>query len=53
MNCIIVAKVTAGTGSVGKTVQCKREYHPTAQSPAVVVNWKEKNRKMREETKLV
>lgn len=27
---------------MGKTVQCRRESHPTAQSPAVVMNWRKK-----------
>lgn len=50
MNCIILTKVTAGTRSMGKTVQCRRESHPTAQSPAVVMNWRKKknNRKKKQ-----
>lgn len=41
MNCIILAKVTAGTGSTGKTVQHRMKSHPTAQSPDVDMNWGE------------
>jgi len=52
MNCIISAKVTAGTGSTGKTVQCRKKSHPTVHSPAVDMNWRKKTRKRREETKL-
>lgn len=45
MNCIILSKVTAGTGSTGKTVQHRMKSHPTAQSPDVNMNWREKNRR--------